>query len=202
MKPKEDSYADLTGRFPHVSSRGNKYIFFCMTTNLTSFKENPLKKAKTIVDAWKKLYAHLIQHGHSTNNYILDNECSRDLKMALKKHEIDFELTPPNMQRRNATERAIGKYKNHFLSGLATSDPSFPISEWDRLLPQANLTLSLLWLSRVNPKLSAYAYIFVNFDFHRTPLVPPGTKTIIHKNATPEDHGITMEQKAGTLDQA
>ena len=89
----------------------------------------------------------MIQHGHLKKNYILDNECSRDLKLALKKNDIDFELTPPNMHHRNAAERAIRTYKNLVFSGLATCDPSLPISEWDRLLPQATLTLNLLRLS-------------------------------------------------------
>ena len=31
-----------------------------------------------------------------------------------------------------------------------------------------------------NPNLSAYAYIFGNFDFNKTPLAPPGTKVAVH----------------------
>jgi hypothetical protein len=45
---------------------------------------------------------------------------------------------------------------------------------------QAELTLNLLRSSRVNPKLSAYAYLNGNFNFNKTPLAPPGTKVIIH----------------------
>ena len=99
------------------------------------------------------------------------------------KNNKKYELTPPNMHRRNAVERAIRTYKNHVLAGLATCNPSFPISKWDRLLPQATLTLNLLQSSRVNPKLSAHAYIFGNLDFNRTPLAPPGTKAVIHKKS-------------------
>ena len=146
LKPKETSYADLTGRFPHVSSRSNEYIFVMYDYDSNLIQGEPIKnrQAKTIVDAWEKLHNNLIQHGHTTKNYILDNECSRDLKLALKKNDIDFELTPPHMHRRNAAERAIRTYKNHVLAGLATCDPSSPISEWDHLLPQATLTLNLL----------------------------------------------------------
>ena len=32
----------------------------------------------------------------------------------------------------------------------------------------------------MNPKLSAYAYVFGNFDFNRTPLAPPGTLMGVH----------------------
>jgi hypothetical protein len=34
--------------------------------------------------------------------------------------------------------------------------------------------------SRVNPNLSAYAYLNGNFDFNKTPLAPPGTKLVVH----------------------
>ena len=46
--------------------------------------------------------------------------------------------------------------------------------------PQCNITLNLLRNSRVNPHLSAYAYAYGHFNFAKTPLCPPGTKTIIH----------------------
>ena len=87
------------------------------------------------------------------------------------------------MHRRNAAERAIRTFKNHFLSGLATCDPNFPISKWDWLIRQTTITLNLLQSSRVNPKLSAYSYVFGNFNFNRTPLEAPGTRTIIHKKS-------------------
>ena len=50
--------------------------------------------------------------------------------------------------------------------------------EWDCLLTQAELNLNSLRLARVNPKISAYAYLFGQFDCNKTPLVPSGTKVI------------------------
>lgn len=52
--------------------------------------------------------------------------------------------------------------------------------EWGRLLVQAELTLNLLHSARVNPKLSAYAYLFGQFDYNKKPIVPPGTKVVAH----------------------
>ena len=40
--------------------------------------------------------------------------------------------------------------------------------------------MNLLRNSRVNPNLSAWAYLFGNFNFNRHPLAPPGTKVIVH----------------------
>jgi hypothetical protein len=57
---------------------------------------------------------------------------------------------------------------------------SFPLHLWDRLIPQAEISLNLLRGSRINPKLSAWAQIHGNFDFNRTPLGPPGTRVLAH----------------------
>ena len=88
---------------------------------------------------------------------------------------------PPHAHRRNAAERAIRTFKNHFIAGLASTDPTFPLYLWSALVPQAVLTLNLLRTSRINPKLSLYAQIWGQFDFNKTPLVPPGTKLILHE---------------------
>ena len=53
----------------------------------------------------------------------------KDLKNAIVKTQLTYQLTPPNMHRINAAERAIRTFKNHFISGLATLDPEFPIRE-------------------------------------------------------------------------
>ena len=100
----------------------------------------------------------------------------------MNKKEIQHQLVPPHNHRANSAERAIQTFKSHFKSILATVDPDFPIAQWDLLLPQANLTLNLLRSARTNPKLSAHAYLFGNFDFSATPLAPPGTRVIALKN--------------------
>ena len=94
----------------------------------------------------------------------MDNECSVDLKNALTKEDTKWQLVPPHQHRTNAAERATQTWKHHFKAGLATLDPNFPLREWDRLLVQGELTLNLLRSSRVNPKLSAHAHMFGQFD--------------------------------------
>jgi hypothetical protein len=41
--------------------------------------------------------------------------------------EIDFQLMPPGLHCLNATKRAICTFKNHFIAGLCTTDPNFPL---------------------------------------------------------------------------
>jgi hypothetical protein len=112
--------------------------------------------------------------------HMLDNECSHELKKASKKYNVAFQLIPPHIHRANAAKRVIQTWKNHFCSGLATCDPKFPLTEWDLLMPQADITLNLLRSSRRQPKLSAHACLFGNFDFNKTPLAPPGTRVVAH----------------------
>jgi hypothetical protein len=52
---------------------------------------------------------------------------------------------------------------------------------WDRILPQAVMTLNMLMISRLNPKLLAATQIFGQHDYNRAPLTPPGTRTIAHE---------------------
>ena len=176
------SYSDQTGNFPVPSSRGNLYIFilYHQDTNSIHTMALPNKKAATIRDAWKSLYKKICLQGHPVHLHILDNECSQDLKDAFQSYQITFQRVPPCEHRANAAERAIRTFKNHFVSILCTVDSQFPLSEWDRLLPQATLTLNLLRSSRIHPSLSAHASMFGQFDYNRTPLAPPGTKIVAH----------------------
>ena len=117
----------------------------------------------------------------------------------MKKHGINCQLAPPHIHRRNAAEYAICTFKNYFVAGLASADPEFPVAEWDRLLPQAQLTLNLLRNARSNPKLSARAYLFGNFNFNATPLAPPGTRVILHNKPNHRTSLIYMERMGGIL---
>ena len=98
----------------------------------------------------------------------------------MKKYDMDFQLAPPHMHRRSEAEWAIITYKNHFIYGFSTTDPNLPISKWDRLLSQCAITLNLLRNSRVNPALSAYAYLFFPYDFNISPMEPHITRVVVH----------------------
>ena len=89
-------------------------------------------------------------------------------------------MVPPENYRRNAAERVIQTWKKRFIAGLSSVDPTFPMSEWYRLVQQGELTLNLLRNARVNPKLSAWTYLFGKLNYNDTPLAPPGTKLIVH----------------------
>ena len=145
---------------------------------VTSLKN---RTAGEITKAGTSIHDRLAKHGNAPKLYILDNEVSFEFKTALQKRQLAFQLVPSHVHCRNAAERVIHTFKNHFLAVLATADPEFPVSEWDRLLPQAELTLNLLCPCCVNPRLSSYAYLFGHFDSNKTPLAPAGTKVLVHE---------------------
>jgi hypothetical protein len=173
---------NLTGRFPHRSSRGNAHLLVVYNHDSNSILHAALKNktAAEMKRGWISIHARLMRGDNQPKMHILDNEASADLKKGLKKYGLDYQLVPPHVHRRNAAECAMCTFKSHLLAVLATCDPDFPIAEWDRLLFQAELTLNLLRSSRVNPRLSTHACLFGNFDFNKTPLAPPGTKVVVH----------------------
>ena len=111
--------------------------------------------------------------------HYLDNKCPKVLQQFMTEKDKRFQLVPPHLHRSNSAERAIQKFKNYFITGLASVNKNFPVHLWCRLLPHCLLTLNLLRPSIINPKLSAYAQLHSAFDFNRTPLALPGTKIII-----------------------
>ena len=180
------TYTDLTGAFVVPSSRGNKYVLVLYDYDSNLIMAAPLKTrhASAILNAHKLLLQHLRKAGLKPSLMFLDNECPTILKTYFNDEGIDFQLVPPVQHRRNAAERAIRTWKNHFIAILATADDGFPLHLWDRLIFQANLTLNLLRGSRLNPALSAWAQIFGHYDYNRTPIAPLGTHVLAHENAS------------------
>lgn len=176
-------YTDQTGRFPVKSSRGNQYILVAYDYDSNAILTEPLKnrQGKEILRAYTKIIEYLQIRGFKPRTHWLDNEASQAIKDYDRQHNIAYQLVPPHIHRRNAAERAIRTWKNHFIAGLCSTDTTFPQHLWDRLLEQAQITLNIMRPSRRNPKVSAHTMLEGSFDFNSTPLAPPGTKVLIHE---------------------
>ena len=72
----------------------------------------PIKnsQAATICDVFLKLHKVIKARGNKPKFYIMDNEWSNDLKEAMKRYEIYFQLAPTHMHRQNAAEREMKTY--------------------------------------------------------------------------------------------
>jgi hypothetical protein len=143
--------------------------------------------------AYDTIHQELTVKGFKPKLQTLDNEASAALKNFLTVNDIAYQLVPPHCHRRKAAERAIRTFKEPFVAGLSSVGPTFPLHLWDRLLPQAEVTLNLLRTSRLHPQLSAAAHFHGLVDYNKTAFAPPGCKIISHekpgKRCTWTPHG-------------
>jgi hypothetical protein len=146
-------YTDQTGRFPVVSRKGNKYIMILYDYDSNAILAQPIKDrtAPELLKAFQVMEQELVARGLKPKLMKLDNEASKLLKTYLHQQNITFQVVPPYSHRRNSAERAIRSFKDHLIAGLCSPDKSFPMHLWDRLLPQAVITLNMLRTSRINP---------------------------------------------------
>jgi hypothetical protein len=180
---KKTMYSDQTGKFPITSARGHKYIMVAVELDGNYIDAEPVKSrtAKALTEAYQAIFQRWQATGAvSPNWHMLDNEAPEELKKAIRENKCRVELTPADQHRRNAAERAIQTFKGHFIAVLAGVDSSFPINQWDELLPQTVLTLNLLRQSNVAPNISAWAYHHGSFDYNRMPLAPMGCAVQFH----------------------
>ena len=69
-----------------------------------------------IKNAYQKMRKLLCSRGLTPRTHVLDNECSKVLKEYMEEENETFQLVPPHLHRRNAAERAIQTFKNHFIA--------------------------------------------------------------------------------------
>jgi hypothetical protein len=176
-------YTDLTGKFPARSSKGNSNVMLCYIYDCNYIKVFPMKSrsASEWVKAYDSIHQELSVNGFKPKLQTLDNKASTALKNFFTANNIAYQLVPPHCHRRNASERAISTFNEHIVAGLSSFDPSFPMHLWDRLLPQAEITLNLLRTSRLHPQLSAAAHYNGLVDYNKTAFAPPGCKIIAHE---------------------
>jgi hypothetical protein len=154
------------------------YVCDCNYVKVTPTKS---RSASEWVKAYDTIHQELTVKRFKPRLQTLDNEGSTTLKNFLTTNDIDYQLVPPHCHLRNAAARAIQTCKEHFVAGLSSVDPSFPLHLLDRLLPQAEITLNRLQTSRLHPQLSAAAHFHGLVDYNKTAFAPPGCKLIAHE---------------------
>jgi hypothetical protein len=176
-------YTDPTGKFLTPSVSGNQYVLIVYEYDGNYIYGAPMpdRTGPSIIAAYKIAIRLFESRGFKPLLQRLDNKASRALQTFMDEENINFQLSRPQVHRRNAAERAIHTFKHNFIAGLCSTNRDFPLNLWDKLLPQCLITLILLRRSIINPQLSAQAHMHGAFDFNRTPLAPPGTKVLIHE---------------------
>jgi hypothetical protein len=156
-------------------------VLYDYESNAILAKSIKNRTAPELVRAFQFMEQELVAKGLKPKLMKLDNEASKLLKDFLYQQEIAFQLVPPYSHRRNSAEWAIRSFNDQLIAGLCSTDKSFPMHLWDRILPQAVITLNMIRTSRINQKLSAATHIFGQHDYTRAPMAPPGTRTISHE---------------------
>ena len=132
-------YTADTGRSPIKSRSGNQYLIVAYHCDSNAILVAPFKTRKDThrLEAYKSIMKRLRKNGMSVNLQILNNEASSKFKHLITEDlGIKYQLVPPDIHRRNASERSIRTFKAHFLSILAGIAPDFQKFLWNHLLPQ------------------------------------------------------------------
>ena len=148
-------YTDQTGRFPVTYSKGYKCIMVAFEADSNHIMAEPIKsrKASELTTVYTKILKILTSRGFKPKFHILDNECSQTIMGFMLSIDEKYQLVSPHIHRRNAAERAIQTFKNHFIASLSSVHKLFPMHLWCILRPQSILSLNLL---RVYPCKSAW----------------------------------------------
>ena len=176
-------YFDATGMFPFDSIDGEKYIFITVYKNYIHAEPMTDRSATSYIPRFRSAIEFFRSKGHLISSARLDNETSALLeKFFTQEAKIPFQYITAGSHRANKAERAIRSWKNHFIAGISSVDSSFPMHQWPKLIPQANITINLLRPSSINPLISAYKGIFnSDYDFLAHPIAPPGIKVTVYE---------------------
>jgi hypothetical protein len=121
-------YMDLMGRFPVRSSKESWYTMmvyyaYCKCAMPVAMKS---RSSSEWLKAYGGIHQELTSRGFKPRLQTMDNDASPALKSYLTENDISYQLGPPHCHRRNAADRAIHTFKEHFVTGLASVDPDFP----------------------------------------------------------------------------
>jgi hypothetical protein len=116
-------YTDQTGRFPVVSSKGNRYIMILYDYDSNAILAQPIKDRTypELLKAFQVMEQDLMARGLKPKLMKMDNEASKLLKNYLHQQNITFQLVPPYSHKRNSAERAIRSFKDHLIAGLCST---------------------------------------------------------------------------------
>jgi hypothetical protein len=143
---KKTMYSDQTGRFPQVSSLGNKYIMVIHDVNSNSSLAEALKDntGGKLILARAQALEQMRKVGIIPKHQVLDNQASAAYKKAISNSDMTYEVVSLDDHQRNMAEKAIQTFKDHFVGILSGCAPIFPLHLWCQLLPQVERQLLLL----------------------------------------------------------
>ena len=82
-------------------------VLYDYDSNSIHVEAMPSRTAYQILLAYQRAHKLLVSRGLRPRLQKLDNECDKALVHYLNEEEVEFQLVPPHVHRRNAAERAI-----------------------------------------------------------------------------------------------
>eukprot|EP00804_Cyclotella_cryptica_P009391 CCRYP_018074-RA/>CCRYP_018074-RA protein AED:0.17 eAED:0.15 QI:0/0/0/0.75/0/0/4/0/1210 len=121
-------YTDQTGKFPHLSSQGNRYQMILYHVDSNSIWAEPTKNKTEgeLILARNRALQRMKACGIQPTRQVLDNEISAAYKLAITASGMTYQLVPPDDHRRNIAEKAIQTWKDHFIAVISGTDAKFP----------------------------------------------------------------------------
>eukprot|EP00804_Cyclotella_cryptica_P012930 CCRYP_002289-RA/>CCRYP_002289-RA protein AED:0.24 eAED:0.24 QI:0/0/0/1/0.5/0.33/3/0/1110 len=180
-------YTDATGARPAVTLEGNQYYLVAYAYDPNYIYATPLRNLRdeSIMTAFDHVFQDLKAKGYKPTFNVTDNQATTPIKAYLGTEDCKWQFVEPNNHRVNAAELAIQTFKNHFISGLCSTDSNWPLQLWDTMTEQAIITLNLLRTSRIDPSKSAYHQLHGHrYNWNTYPLATPGTKAVIYESPT------------------
>ena len=77
------------------------------------------------LQTFKDFHNLLLHRGMQQKCCRMDNECSAPIKKFITDNKMELQLTPPQMHRRNWSERSIHAGKSHLIAGLVGINPKY-----------------------------------------------------------------------------
>eukprot|EP00804_Cyclotella_cryptica_P008991 CCRYP_003100-RA/>CCRYP_003100-RA protein AED:0.31 eAED:0.29 QI:0/-1/0/1/-1/1/1/0/525 len=175
-------YTDQTGKFPHLSSQGNRYQMILYHVDSNSIWAEPTKNKTEgeLILACNRALQRMKACGIQPTQQVLDNEISAAYKLAITASGMTYQLVPPGDHRRNIAEKAIQTWKDHFIAVISGTDAKFPLHLWCQLLPQMERQLCLLRQSNAYPHISSHTHLYGHHDYNAHPFVPLGMEALVH----------------------
>jgi hypothetical protein len=122
-------YSNQPGQFLVALTSGHRYLMIAYDYDSNAILAEPMtsQTGPALLAAYKCIHQTLTLRGLRPKLQRLDNKASTALKQYMLDKGVDFQLTPAGTHRRNAAERAMRNFKNHFIAILCSTNPEFPL---------------------------------------------------------------------------
>ena len=122
-------YTDKYAPIFILSAIGIKYLMvrYYFDRNLIWSTTIPYKTKLQLITAYKFLCLFIQWQGIHPQLQHLYNEFSNFFKQLINSNNVEYQLTPKVKHSFNSSKKAIQTWKDHFLSGMASYNPDFPL---------------------------------------------------------------------------